>query len=252
MIQLQLDTRENSLISSIKSRDLDVYTDKISINIQQLDIGDVVIQCEGKSWIFERKTVNDLIASVKDGRYKEQKHRLLSTCENITYIIEGDDIISTRNERHRTLLSSIYMYTLYRDNIKLVFTRNVEDTATFLLTMCSKIIDKPDNFLEKNTDDTNKKSYVDFIKMKKISNITPDICYLMQLSQIPTISTTIAKYIQHIYPNMKSFINAIDGSKDKITLLCRIEKIGKDKARKILEFLHFNIENANEREIQAI
>lgn len=249
MIQLQLDTRENSLISSIRARDLDTYTDKISISVQQLDIGDVIIKCEDKCWIFERKTVNDLIASVKDGRYKEQKHRLLSSCENITYIIEGDDIISSRNERHRTLLSSIYMYTLYRDDIKLIFTRNVEDTATFLLTMCSKIIDKPDNFLEKNPDDSNKKkSYVDFIKMKKISNITPDICYLMQLSQIPTISTTIAKYIQHIYPNMKSFINAIDGSNNKIELLCQIEKIGKDKAKKILDFLHFTIENERENQ----
>lgn len=242
MIKLQLDTRENSLISNIKSRDLDVYTDKISINIQQLDIGDVIIQCDDKSWIFERKTVNDLISSIKDGRYKEQKNRLLSTFDNITYIIEGDDIISSRNERHRTLLSSIYTYTLYRDDIKLIFTRSVEDTATFLLTMCTKIIDKPDKFFENNKKINENKSYIDFIKVKKISNITPNICYLMQLSQIPTISTTIAKYIQNIYPNMKSFINAIDISKNRVALLCQIEKIGKDKAKKILDFLHFTEE----------
>lgn len=243
MLDLVLDARENSLISCIKSRELDVYTNKISIVTQQLDIGDAMIHINDKTWVFERKTVSDLIASIKDGRYKEQKNRLLSTCENITYVIEGDDITSSKNERNRTLLSSIYMYTLYRDNIKLVFTRNVEETSTFLLTLCTKIIDKPEKFFEELQKKCNEqRSYVDCIKMKKISNITPNICYMMQLSQIPTISTTIAKYIYNIYPNMKSFINAIQNTDNKVELLCKIDKIGKDKANKILEYLHFNVE----------
>lgn len=240
MLKLLLDSRESSLISSIKSRDLDTYTHKISINTQQLDVGDILIQTDNKSWIFERKTVSDLISSVKDGRYKEQKGRLISTYDTVTYIIEGDDIISSKNERNQTLLSSIYVYTLYRDNIKLIFTRNIEETTTFILTMCTKIIDKPEKLIpsEKQEGD-NKKSYLDLIKIKKIDNITPNICYIMQLSQIPTISTVIAKYIQNIYPTMKSLLNALDNTEEKVQLLCKIEKIGKEKAIKILEYLHY-------------
>jgi crossover junction endonuclease MUS81 len=239
MINLVLDSRETNLISCIRKRDLDKYTDCITIDTKSLDIGDVTINSNTKTWTFERKTVNDLLSSVKDGRYKEQKARLLSNCESITYIIEGDDILSTKNSRNQDLLSSIYMYTMYRDNIHLIFTRNTEDTATFVLTMCAKLVDNPQKF--HMTLEPSNTSYIDCIKVKKMDNVTPDNCFIMQLSQIPTISKTIAKYIHEKYPTFREFISAIDESDNKIKLLCEIEKIGKEKANKILQFLHYNV-----------
>lgn len=239
MINLTLDSRESNLISCIKKRDLDKYTNCIIIDTKSLDIGDVTISSDTKTWTFERKTINDLLSSVKDGRYKEQKARLLSNCESITYIIEGDDILSNRNSRNQDLLSSIYMYTMYRDNIHLIFTRSTEDTATFILTMCAKLVDNPQKF--HTTFEPVSTSYIDCIKVKKMDNVTPDNCFIMQLSQIPTISKTIAKYIQEKYPTFREFIRAIDESDNKIKLLCEIEKIGKEKANKILQFLHYNV-----------
>lgn len=239
MIDLVLDSRESSLISCVKQRDLDKYARCVKINTKSLDIGDVTISSETKTWTFERKTINDLLSSVKDGRYKEQKARLLSNCDSITYIIEGDDILSTKNGRNQELLSSIYMYTMYRDNIHIVFTRSIEETATFILTMCAKLVDNPQKF--HMTIDSTTSSYIDCIKIKKMDNVTPDNCFIMQLSQIPSISKTIAKYIQDRYPNFREFIYAIDKSHDKIKLLCQIEKIGKEKATKILQFLHYDV-----------
>lgn len=238
MLKLYLDIRESALISCIKARDLDKYTSLLTIETKQLDIGDIHICSEAKNIIIERKTVNDMLASVKDGRYKEQKMRLLSSgCCDVTYIIEGDDIISSKNQRNQDLLSSIYMYSMYRDNIHMVFTRSVEDTCTFILSLCAKIIDKPDKFTTKTS--LTQESYIDCIKMKKSSNITPDNCFVMQLSQIPTISATIAKYIQNIYPNMREFLKALEESPDKVKMLTHIDKIGKEKANKILQYLHF-------------
>lgn len=239
MINLVIDSREASLISCIKRRDLDKYTNHVTIDTKSLDIGDVTISSETKTWTFERKTINDLLSSVKDGRYKEQKARLLSNCESITYIIEGDDILSSKNGRNQDLLSSIYMYTMYRDNIHLVFTRSTEDTATFVLTMCAKLIDNPQKF--HMTLDATTTSYIDCIKVKKMDNVTPDNCFLMQLSQIPTISKTIAKYIQDKYPTFRDFLKALDESDNKVKLLCQIDKIGKEKANKILQFLHYEV-----------
>lgn len=239
MINLVLDSREANLISCIRKRDLDKYTNCIKIDTKSLDIGDVTVSSDTKTWTFERKTINDLLSSVKDGRYKEQKARLLSNCESITYIIEGDDILSNKNSRNQDLLSSIYMYTMYRDNIHLIFTRNTEDTATFILTMCAKLIDNPQKF--HMTIDNINTSYIDCIKVKKMDNVTPDNCFIMQLSQIPTISKTIAKYIHQKYPTFREFIRTIDESENKIKLLCEIEKIGKEKANKILQFLHYNV-----------
>lgn len=42
---------------------------------------------------MERKTVGDLLGSISDGRYEEQKTRLrMSGLESITYIVEGNSL----------------------------------------------------------------------------------------------------------------------------------------------------------------
>lgn len=237
MITVYIDTRESQLISLFKARDLDKYQASISFEVKTLDIGDIHLQYDQKSFVFERKTVNDLLASVKDGRYREQKARLLSIDNaNISYIIEGDDIVSSKYDRHQSLLSGVYLHTMYRDNMHVVFTKNTNDTCTFILTLCAKIIDKPFDFV--NTIE----SYTDCIKLKtkKIDNITPENCYIMQLAQIPSISNVIAKNIQQVYPNMRSLIEALEKTDDKLGTLCNIDKIGKEKALKILNYLSFH------------
>ena len=45
--------------------------------------------------LIERKTLNDLSTSIKDGRYKEQKNRILNSipsCVRKLYIFEGNNI----------------------------------------------------------------------------------------------------------------------------------------------------------------
>jgi len=234
-LKLEIDSRETKLSNLIKERDLGTY--HIDIEYKQLDIGDIQISYNDNIWIFERKTVPDLLASIKDCRYKEQKCRLISCKSNnchISYIIEGDDIISNSNQRNQDLLSSIYLYTLYRDDIHLIFTKSLQDTCSFILIFCTKLIDKPEKFTKSTNNDTD---YISNIKIKKNANITPDICYLMQLSQIPTISHKIAKNIQEKFPNMKSLISTLENTQDKIKLLCEIDKIGKEKAQKIIDYL---------------
>jgi len=236
MLTLTLDSRETKLIKDIKERDLDKYAQTIKIETKQLDIADISISSNEKTLLIERKTVSDLLSSIKDGRYKEQKTRLLSSGYDVTYIIEGDDILSNLNQRNQEILSSIYIFSMYRDKIHLIFTRNITDTATFILTLCTKMIDKADKFISND----NQVSYVDCIKMKKSSNVTPEVCFIMQLSQIPSISSTIAQNIQKHFPTMRKFINVLDNTQDKVSLLCKIDKIGKEKAFKILEYFNYD------------
>lgn len=239
MIKIEIDSREKYILNDILSRDLDIYKDKINITSKNLDLSDIILIIESinKNFYFERKTLSDLTASITDGRYKEQKNRLLSNinANNITYIIEGDTINKSLL-RNNTAISSIYFRTLYRDNIKLIFTNNIQETVTFILSLACNIIKNPEKYIN-NQDD-----YVSNIKIKskKIENITPDNCFILQLSQIPTISHIIAKHISEKYDSMPTFINEMQQINDcnlRIKELCKIEKIGNEKAKKILEFL---------------
>lgn len=238
MLKIIIDSRETNLYNNIIERDLDKYVDKITIVKQQLEIGDIHIQMDDLIYVYERKTVNDLLSSVKDSRYKEQKSRLLSNYKNVNYIIEGSDIIASNNKHNQNLLTSIYFNSTYRDNIKIFFTKNINDTITFLLMLSTKIIDKPHNFILNETQKT-EPDYIDIckIKSKKSDNIDKETCYLLQLSQIPNISKQIAKNIKDVYPTMKILINTLATSENPNELLMKIPNIGKQKANKIIEYL---------------
>lgn len=237
-LNILIDSREANLYNDIINRDLDIYTDKIEINKNNIDIGDINIKYRDIEYIFERKTIKDLISSIHDGRYREQKARMIDNYDNkrITYIIEGDDILSSKSYNNSKVLQSTYLNILFRDNIRLVFTKNVNETATLILSLSIKIIENPIKF--NNTTDNNT-IYTDHLKLKKkkIENIDEKTCYLMQLSQIPYISNTIAKNISNIYPTMTSLILALNEVDDKNKELCKIEGIGKEKASYIIKYL---------------
>lgn len=237
-LNILIDSRESNLYNDIINRDLDIYTNKIEFNKNNIDIGDINIKYRDIEYIFERKTINDLISSIHDGRYREQKARMIDNYDNkrITYIIEGDDILSSKTYNKSKVLQSTYLNILFRDNIRLVFTKNVNETATLILSLSIKIIENPENF---NNISNNNTTYTDHLKLKKkkIENIDEKTCYLMQLSQIPYISNTIAKNISNIYPSMTSLILALNEVDDKNKELCKIEGIGKEKASYIIKYL---------------
>jgi ERCC4-type nuclease len=240
-VKILVDNRETKLFSILTERDLDIYKDNISIEKQQLDLGDIHIIFNDITYIYERKTVNDLLSSINDGRYKEQKNRLLANSTNNNYIIEGDTITSSKNFKNQKKLTSVYLNSIYRDNFNIFFTSNIDDTATFILILVSKIIEKPENYLNLNPNNSNK-DYIDIcrIKSQKNKNIDKDTCYLLQLSQIPGISKELAKKIKEIYPTMSNLIKSIesqDNIKSKISLLTKIDKIGAQKAQLIIDYL---------------
>ena len=68
---IKIDTREKSLIEIFKE-----YYPTIPISIEQLDIGDVIITNDYCNILIERKTICDVLASIKDGRWKNQKQQI--------------------------------------------------------------------------------------------------------------------------------------------------------------------------------
>jgi len=240
---ITIDARETNIYNDIVSRDLDNYKDKIQIISENLLLGDIHITYKTLNYIFERKTLQDLQASIVDGRYKEQKARLLSNTSQkyITYIIEGDNILSSNMySKNKSMIQGAYLHTMFRDNIRIIYTKNIEETATLILLLSTKIIDKPDKFLyEEYTSD---KCYTDFVKLKKkkIDNIDAKSCFIMQLSQIPMISNVIAKNIHLTYTSMGTLVKSLDKfetTEQKIKELCKIDGVGKEKAASIIKYI---------------
>ncbi len=247
MIKIIIDSRETNLNKEIRERDLDNYKNNIEIIQEQLNIGDIHISFHYNNkdylFIYERKTINDLISSIKDGRYKEQKARLLTfknKTNTINYIIEGDNIISSNFNNHQKKLTSVYYHSLYRDNINVIFTRNINETTSFLLLQATKIYEKPFSFIcDQEEENQTSQEYIDVCKIKteKSKNINKDNCYLLQLSQIPGISKELAKLIKNKYETMNILIRKINENEDKIKMMMEIKGIGEMKAKRIIEYL---------------
>jgi len=220
---IKIDTREKKLIEIFKE-----YYSTVTISVEQLDIGDVLIENEYSKILIERKTICDALSSIKDGRWKNQKQRILDNYEKSLYLIENDDIFNSD-----TKLSSAYINTLFRDRIPIIFTNSVSNSAKFIKLIYDKMVDIPNRFVSKEC------SYVSTVKAKsvKIENIDKKNCFILQLSQIPMINQKIASKIAEEHSCMKDFIDTLSGWENPVDYLMAIDCIGVKKAEKIVEFL---------------
>jgi ERCC4-type nuclease len=129
------------------------------IKSERLPLGDIILHDpagQGRDIVlFERKTLNDLAASIQDGRYKEQSFRLLQQSSsdtatagfhphNIVYIIEGDigQYEAKRNKNNRitkTALQSAMVSLLYYKGFSVVRTMNLGETAELILNFADKV-----------------------------------------------------------------------------------------------------------------
>jgi ERCC4-type nuclease len=85
---LEIDTRELRIIERLK-----VSKPEIKFSVVPLDVGDFRFSHDDNVIVvIERKTINDLSQSIKDGRYSDQKHRMCDVYNKsqLMYIIEGN------------------------------------------------------------------------------------------------------------------------------------------------------------------
>ena len=220
---VKIDTREHKLIEIFRE-----YYSSVTISVEQLDIGDVLIENEYSKILIERKTICDALSSIKDGRWKNQKQRILDNYDKSLYLIENDDIFNSDSR-----LSSAYVNTLFRDRIPIIFTNSVSNSAKFIKLIYDKMVDNPTRFV------TTECSYVSTVKAKtvKIENIDKKNCFILQLSQIPMINHKIAAKIAEEHSCMKDFIDTLSGWENPVDYLMAIDSVGVKKAEKIAEFL---------------
>jgi crossover junction endonuclease MUS81 len=246
---LIIDSREVKLIDLIKSKSPTEF--KIPYSTENLQIGDIIIKHTldniKYSLIIERKCVTDMIASIKDGRYKEQKIRLLAELANspntiITYLIEG-----STNEiclpQDKIMFNGSIISSTFRDKISIIRTYSLAETIEILIRLHERFTKDITDFftpkknytqsLEQLLDQTNQDNqvneliqttqeqeqdksvsegvnslYLQSIKKCKKDNITPITWNHMCYMNIPGISSNIAIKIAYVYPKLKDLILA--------------------------------------------
>ena len=140
-MRLIVDNREPKEIITILQSRIE------NLSLENLELGDYVIQNNNNEpvMIFERKSLSDLIASIKDGRYNEQSLRL-SECEvnnrNIYYIIEGNimNFCNRQNETNQKMLFSSMLSISSKKGFSLLKTNGFIETAEFIIYFFQKIM----------------------------------------------------------------------------------------------------------------
>lgn len=146
---IKIDNREQNLIQQINLliETLPAYRE-IKVNIETLPLGDIIIHNEDKNEdlvIIERKTINDLFSSIKDGRYEEQAYRLNGLQHpnhNIIYLIEGDINRFNRFKDNKTekltLYSAIFSLNFFK-GFSVIRTLGVDESALFICNSANKL-----------------------------------------------------------------------------------------------------------------
>jgi hypothetical protein len=91
--------------------------------------------------MFERKTLADLAASIRDGRYREQSFRLQNSAgepaHRVIYVIEG--FFQGHSDKEKQTVYSAMVSLNQFKGFSVVRTLSVQETAVYLLNMASKL-----------------------------------------------------------------------------------------------------------------
>ena len=230
------------------------------MKIEQLHIGDIIFEDEsGKPVIiFERKTLNDLAASIKDGRYSEQSFRLDKEAthnHNIVYIIEGD--IERYNEKRtritkQTLISSMFSL-LYYKGFSVLRTNTICETADTIIYFASKynkttiteknrkpyydltepVVCGRGAIIQESNEVEESEKYCGVLKGHKEKNeyITPENINIIMLSCVPGINSKTATQIMSEYKTIQNLLYQLE--KDPACLNTFMIKTEQGGTRKI-------------------
>lgn len=263
---IKVDTRETELLK--KCQELVSSNLKFaSINIisETLPLGDIIINNDSEDCIIvERKTLSDLAASIKDGRYEEQSYRLNGIQHhnhNIIYLIEGDmyrfNAFKDRLDK-QTLYSAMFSLNYYK-GFSVMRTTTLDETAQMCCTMAYKIHNSTNKgayyrnntindkkqvlnetqvqesnetqVQEQNKEEVTEKDYCAVIKKVKKENVTNGNIGEIMLCQIPGVSSASALAILQEFKTLPNLIKSIQENESCLNNVCTID--AKGKSRKI-------------------
>ena len=264
-MRIVVDERETSLYEKIEHM---VNTEGNAIGTIQLSkkvipLGDIMIQTDEETTvaIIERKSLQDLLSSIKDGRYEEQSYRLSYSSglpqHNIIYIIEGMfSQLRTLIEK-KTVHSCITSLNMFK-GFSVHRTCTIQETAETILWMACKmerdfqkgkmLFYQPTGGEQSEQAQQNPQQnqpitpYCSVVKKVKKENVTPENIAEIILCQIPGISSNTAIAVMKQFHTFSNLIDVIRTNPQIIeTGVCeskgKTRKISKTCAQNIVAYL---------------
>lgn len=237
-MQIIVDIREHGLIDKLREIASSNPTVPITIETSALLLGDVLVKINETNEIvlYERKSFTDLLASIRDGRYEEQSHRLTHTSgmhpHNIIYVIEGV-FSALRNPADKKIILSAMTSLSYFKGFSVFKTATVLETAELIWGMATKIrneFEKGQTIPSYSTVEKSDQpvSYSNFVKKSKRDNITPENIGEILLSQIPGISSHIAaEVLKHFDGSFIKLVMEIRTNPEKLDAIYLDAGLGK-------------------------
>lgn len=270
-MKIIIDERETDLYDrcySILNNEEPKLRSSLHLSKEVLLLGDVLVKDDSDKilLLIERKGFQDLLASIKDGRYEEQSYRLVHTSglhlHNVLYVLEGV-FSQLKSVQEKKLIYSSATSLNYFKGFSVLKTSSVRETAELVIYMTDKIsrdLSKGKNsayssivqsseiinntLVDANgiiTMDTSASAtstvnaptsidYCNVVKKVKKDNITPENIGHIILSQIPGISSATATTIMKGFKSFPHFMQCI---KDDPSILDGIQCETNGKVRKL-------------------
>jgi len=249
-----LDTREADLIA--------ILDQESGCHVQQLPVGDIWIgtgstnansvssvsnivdTTESKEdhgafqvgLLIERKSIRDLEASILDGRYREQRGRILSYCNDKKtqplYIIEGSLSSATGRLQKPALMKFINRLVLHYQ-IPVLHTESVKETAELIQTLIAQWKEDPES-LQRKTDLV---KVTDGLHVQKKSNaMEPTQFGISCLAQCPGLSVKMAEALIAVFGSLRGVMEAPVKEVEQVKVGNR--KVGPVVSKRLHELLH--------------
>jgi hypothetical protein len=215
----------------VDTREHDIITLLNPTEIKQLPVGDIWIG----NLIIERKSIRDLEASILDGRYREQRGRILAYCqENQTqplYVLEGG--LSSHTGRLTTsVLMKFINRLVFHYQLPVVQTGSLAETVELLRAIEEQQQEKPES-LQRKTELI--KVADGFHVQKKANAQDPRQFSIACLTQTPGVSVKMAEALVEAFGSLKGVMDA--QVKDIENVKVGARKVGPVVSKRLKELL---------------
>lgn len=228
-----IDTRERDLVQLLQVAES---------NVIQLPVGDIWIGVTEKNTLseggllIERKSMRDLEASILDGRYREQKGRLLAACQEFKgqpmYIIEGSLGSATGRLTKKALMKIIHRL-IFHYQIPVMQTGSLQETAELIQALVEQWKEDPTS-LQRTTDIV---KVTDGIHIQKKTNAAdPKQFAICCLAQCPGLSVKAAEQLIATFGSLSGVLECKPDVLEQVKVGNR--KLGPVVSKRLYELLH--------------